>query len=262
MPKWVVYCGQCNRPSTYNQIDDSTIDLAAPAAKKPPTSGEGGGVGMPLVQAKVAVRDLRSDVQPRVIGESANSGRINAKLDRRMPPNRVIVVPVTKLSCGLTSNHFAQSTKFRCVWMGTNQMTLMFALSRLHISVAQAGGLLPGEGRSHEVPGQCASVVEASSSARAWLLVYRVDSGRTAPEKNVAVCGEGLPQHISMTATSSRPTDLSRSREHWLAKMFGFPLLLRRGYTCDVGKDSVAIGALLGAIAEQLWDGSRETVDF
>jgi len=72
MPKWVVYCGQCNRPSTYNQIDDSTIDLAAPAAKKPPLSGEGEGWGMPLVQAKVAGQGLRSDVQPRVTREGPN----------------------------------------------------------------------------------------------------------------------------------------------------------------------------------------------
>jgi hypothetical protein len=40
MPKWVVYCGQCNRPSTYNEIDVSTIDLAAPTAKKPPLKGD------------------------------------------------------------------------------------------------------------------------------------------------------------------------------------------------------------------------------
>src|SRR5258705_9745336 len=52
--------------------------------------------------------------------------------------------------------------------------------------------------------------------------------------------------------------------------MFGFPLLLRRGYTCDVGKDSVAIGALLGAIAgaalgryvEKLWTSEPPEDDF
>src|SRR5258708_24981198 len=52
--------------------------------------------------------------------------------------------------------------------------------------------------------------------------------------------------------------------------MFGFPLLLRRGYTCDVGKDSVAIGALLGAIAgaalgryvEKLWTSEPPQDDF
>ena len=57
MPKWVVYCGQCNRPSTYNQIDDSTIDLAAPAAKKPPLPVKGEGWECPLCKRKSQVRD-------------------------------------------------------------------------------------------------------------------------------------------------------------------------------------------------------------
>lgn len=57
MPKWVVYCGQCNRPSTYNRIDDSTIDLAAPAAKKPSLPVKGDGWECPLCKRKSKIRD-------------------------------------------------------------------------------------------------------------------------------------------------------------------------------------------------------------
>jgi hypothetical protein len=57
MPKWVVYCGQCNRPSVYNEIDVSTIDLAAPTAKKPMLPGKGEGWECPFCKRKSQVRD-------------------------------------------------------------------------------------------------------------------------------------------------------------------------------------------------------------
>jgi hypothetical protein len=57
MPKWVVYCGQCNRPSTYNEIDVSTIDLAAPTAKKPLLPGKGERWECPFCKRKSQVRD-------------------------------------------------------------------------------------------------------------------------------------------------------------------------------------------------------------
>jgi hypothetical protein len=57
MPKWVVYCGQCNRPSTYNEIDVSTIDLAAPTAKKPILPRQGERRECPLCKRKFQVRD-------------------------------------------------------------------------------------------------------------------------------------------------------------------------------------------------------------
>jgi len=57
MPKWVVYCGQCNRPSTYNRIDVSAIDLAAPTAKKPPLPVKGEGWECPYCKRKSRIRD-------------------------------------------------------------------------------------------------------------------------------------------------------------------------------------------------------------
>ena len=57
MPKWVVYCGQCNRPSTYNEIDVSTIDLAAPTAKKPMLPGKDERWECPFCKRKSQVRD-------------------------------------------------------------------------------------------------------------------------------------------------------------------------------------------------------------
>jgi hypothetical protein len=57
MPKWVVYCGQCNRPSTYNEIDVSTIDLAAPTAKKPVLPRKGERWECPLCKRESQIRD-------------------------------------------------------------------------------------------------------------------------------------------------------------------------------------------------------------
>ena len=57
MPKWIVYCGQCNRPSTYNEIDVSTIDLAAPTAKKPMLPRKGEGWECPFCKRKSQVRE-------------------------------------------------------------------------------------------------------------------------------------------------------------------------------------------------------------
>jgi hypothetical protein len=57
MPKWVVYCGQCNRPSPYNEIDVSTIDLAAPTAKKPELPSNGERWECPFCKRKSQVRE-------------------------------------------------------------------------------------------------------------------------------------------------------------------------------------------------------------
>jgi hypothetical protein len=48
MPKWIVYCRQCNRPSTYREIrpshseDDAIVREASPSVKKPalPANGD------------------------------------------------------------------------------------------------------------------------------------------------------------------------------------------------------------------------------
>ena len=57
MPKWVAYCGQCNRPSPYNEIDVSTIDLSAPSAKKPTLPAKGEGWECPYCKRKSQIRD-------------------------------------------------------------------------------------------------------------------------------------------------------------------------------------------------------------
>jgi hypothetical protein len=57
MPKWVVYCGQCNRPSPYNEIDVSKMDLAAPSAKKPPLPVKGERWECPFCKRKSLVRE-------------------------------------------------------------------------------------------------------------------------------------------------------------------------------------------------------------
>jgi hypothetical protein len=57
MPKWVVYCGQCNRPSPYNEIDVSTIDLSAPSAKKPALPVKGERWECPYCKRKSKVRE-------------------------------------------------------------------------------------------------------------------------------------------------------------------------------------------------------------
>jgi len=41
MPKWVIYCSECNRPATYAEVDSASIDLADPSFKKPILPGEG-----------------------------------------------------------------------------------------------------------------------------------------------------------------------------------------------------------------------------
>ena len=48
MPKWIVYCRQCNRPSPYREInssqteDDAIVREASPSVKKPalPANGD------------------------------------------------------------------------------------------------------------------------------------------------------------------------------------------------------------------------------
>jgi hypothetical protein len=57
MPKWVVYCGQCNRASPYNEIDVSTIDLASPTAKKPELPSNGERWECPFCKKKSHVRE-------------------------------------------------------------------------------------------------------------------------------------------------------------------------------------------------------------
>jgi len=47
MPKWIAYCRQCNRPSTYSEIDPATDEQASigpddlPSAKKPSLPADG-----------------------------------------------------------------------------------------------------------------------------------------------------------------------------------------------------------------------------
>jgi hypothetical protein len=42
MPRWVAYCPKCDHGSPFKKIDPSSLDLAAPSAKKPslPVGGE------------------------------------------------------------------------------------------------------------------------------------------------------------------------------------------------------------------------------
>jgi hypothetical protein len=57
MPKWVVYCTECNRPSTYVEIRDKSLDLANPTAKKPILSDEGDKWGCPYCKRESRVRE-------------------------------------------------------------------------------------------------------------------------------------------------------------------------------------------------------------
>lgn len=47
MPKWIVYCRQCNRPSAYRDIDPempalaTLLDSASPTVKKPELPNDG-----------------------------------------------------------------------------------------------------------------------------------------------------------------------------------------------------------------------------
>ena len=57
MPKWVVYCEECNRPSIYVEIDSSTMGLAVPKAKKPLLPAEGDTWACPLCKKASRVRE-------------------------------------------------------------------------------------------------------------------------------------------------------------------------------------------------------------
>jgi hypothetical protein len=57
MPKWIVYCTECNRPSTYVEIRDKSIDLANPMAKKPALSNEGDKRDCPYCKRELRVRE-------------------------------------------------------------------------------------------------------------------------------------------------------------------------------------------------------------
>lgn len=57
MPKWIVYCTECNRPSTYLEIRDKSIDLANPTAKKPILAEEGDKWGCPYCKRESRVRE-------------------------------------------------------------------------------------------------------------------------------------------------------------------------------------------------------------
>ena len=57
MPKWVVYCEECNCPSIYVEIDSSTMDLTAPRAKKPLLPVEGDRWACPRCKRESRVRD-------------------------------------------------------------------------------------------------------------------------------------------------------------------------------------------------------------
>jgi hypothetical protein len=57
MPKWIVYCTECNRPSTYVEIRDKSIDLANPMAKKPALSEQGDTWGCPYCKRESRVRE-------------------------------------------------------------------------------------------------------------------------------------------------------------------------------------------------------------
>jgi len=56
MPKWVIYCAQCNRPATYVEIDSASIDLADPTAKKPILRDEGDRWDCPFCKKESRVR--------------------------------------------------------------------------------------------------------------------------------------------------------------------------------------------------------------
>ena len=57
MPKWVIYCAQCNRPATYAEIDSASIDLADPTAKKPILPDEGDRWDCPFCKKESPVRE-------------------------------------------------------------------------------------------------------------------------------------------------------------------------------------------------------------
>jgi hypothetical protein len=57
MPKWIVYCTECNRPSTYVEIRDKSIDLANPMVKKPVLVNEGNKWGCPYCKRESRVRE-------------------------------------------------------------------------------------------------------------------------------------------------------------------------------------------------------------
>jgi hypothetical protein len=56
MPKWVIYCSECNRPATYAEIDSASIDLADPTVKKPILSDEGDKWDCPFCKKESRVR--------------------------------------------------------------------------------------------------------------------------------------------------------------------------------------------------------------
>jgi hypothetical protein len=57
MPKWVIYCAQCNRPATYAEIDSGSIDLADPTAKKPILRDAGDNWDCPFCKKESRVRE-------------------------------------------------------------------------------------------------------------------------------------------------------------------------------------------------------------
>jgi hypothetical protein len=57
MPKWVIYCAECNRPATYAEIDSASIDLADPSVKKPVLPDEGDKWDCPFCKKETRVRE-------------------------------------------------------------------------------------------------------------------------------------------------------------------------------------------------------------
>jgi len=72
MPKWSCIVGNVIALLLITRLMIRRLIWLHPCGHEAATAGEGGGVGMPLVQAKVAGQGLRSDVQPRVTRESPN----------------------------------------------------------------------------------------------------------------------------------------------------------------------------------------------
>src|SRR5467141_4641755 len=57
MPKWIAYCQECDRASTFRKIDPSTLDLAAPKLKKPALPEGGETWNCPACKRQTRVRD-------------------------------------------------------------------------------------------------------------------------------------------------------------------------------------------------------------
>lgn len=57
MPKWVAYCQECDRCSTFRKIDLSNFDLAAPQLKKPLLPADGENWHCPICKRETRVRN-------------------------------------------------------------------------------------------------------------------------------------------------------------------------------------------------------------